>query len=73
MLSAITCGPSLIDVARRLGWKVAGGLEDRYLFHEAAGDNYVSRCVTGLPVTDDNFAILPPHFTNIDDEVSVVH
>ena len=39
-----------------------GGVTDRYLRYEAAGDQYVGRTVAGLPLMDQDFATLPPFF-----------
>ena len=39
-----------------------GGLQDRYLRYEAAGDQYCGRIVSGLQVDSSKFAVLPPHF-----------
>ena len=39
-----------------------GGVQDRYLRYEAAGDQYVGRTVSGLPLTHEQFATLPPFF-----------
>ncbi|ETI47702.1 hypothetical protein F443_08135 [Phytophthora nicotianae P1569] len=39
-----------------------GGVQDRYLRHDAAGDMFVGRTVTGLPILQPEFAVLPPHF-----------
>ncbi|KAG2760652.1 hypothetical protein PC129_g16318 [Phytophthora cactorum] len=45
-----------------------GGVQDRYLRHDAAGDMFVGRTVSGLPILQPEFAMLPPHFA-ADDEV----
>jgi hypothetical protein len=37
--------------------------------YEAAGDQYVGRVVSGLPLLSPEFAILPPHFSRRDDVV----
>ncbi|GMF65677.1 unnamed protein product [Phytophthora lilii] len=39
-----------------------GGVQDRYYRHDAAGDMFVGRTVSGLPILQPEFAILPPHF-----------
>ena len=60
--SGSTACPSAVAVHLRAGWNV-GGVTDRYLRYEGAGDMYVGRTVCGLPITHAEFAILPPHFT----------
>ncbi|KAF0739969.1 hypothetical protein Ae201684P_016791 [Aphanomyces euteiches] len=42
---------------------------ERYFRYEAAGDQFAGRVVCGLPVNSANFAILPPHFPNLDDPI----
>jgi hypothetical protein len=59
--SGCTGGPDIGSVALRCGWKLQGVL-DRYIRFEAAGDQFVGRCVAGLPLDKKEFAILPPHF-----------
>ena len=39
-----------------------GGVKDKYLFYEAAGDHYVGRCATLLNRLDKEFAVSPPYF-----------
>ncbi|OWZ07030.1 hypothetical protein PHMEG_00020630 [Phytophthora megakarya] len=41
----------------------------RYLRHDAAGNMSVGRTVSGLPILQPDFAILPPRFTTSDEEV----
>ncbi|KAG7365708.1 hypothetical protein IV203_028378 [Nitzschia inconspicua] len=59
--SGSTAAPPSTAVHLRAGWAL-GGVQDRYLRYEAAGDQYCGRTVTGLPMTQPEFAILPPHF-----------
>lgn len=54
-------GPSVVAVSCRAGWSLGSSL-NRYLQKEAAGDQYVGRVVSGLPIHDASFAALPPHF-----------
>lgn len=61
--SGCTGGPDIGSVSSRCGWKLSGVL-DRYIKYEAAGDMFVGRCVSGLPLDSDMFAILPPHFND---------
>ena len=39
-----------------------GKVKDTYLVHEKAGDAFVGRTVTGLPINSEQFAAFPPHF-----------
>lgn len=59
--SGTTAGPSGIAIALRAGWTL-GGVEDRYLKYQPAGDMHVGRTVCGLPIEQKEFGILPPHF-----------
>ena len=52
-------GPSIIPLQLRAGWSV-GGVQDRYLRFEAAGDQFVGRTVCGLPIGEATFSVLPP-------------
>ena len=56
-----TMGPHIASVILRAGWSF-GGVEDRYIRYERAGDQFVGRTVCGLDIMSSNFAILPPHF-----------
>lgn len=49
-----------------------GGVQDRYLRYEAAGDMIVGRMVSGLPINSAEFSILPPHFQTIDESLSSI-
>ena len=48
-----------------------GGVKDRYLKRESAGDQYVGRCAAGLDQLSKQFAVSPPYFdfTGIDEEL----
>ena len=39
-----------------------GNVKYRYLRHSAAGDQYVGRAASGIPVVDEKFAVSPPYF-----------
>ena len=54
-------GPTAVQVYLRAGWSL--GVQDRYLFQCAGGDQLTGRALSGLPFTDCVFASLPPHFT----------
>ena len=36
--------------------------QDRYIKREAASDAFVGRTAAGLPLDEESFSILPPHF-----------
>ena len=42
-----TVSPPIVSLCLRVGW-IMGGVKDKYLFYEAAGDHYVGRCATTL-------------------------
>ena len=39
-----------------------GGVKDKYLFHENAGDQYIGRCASGLTSDRPEFDICRAHF-----------
>lgn len=55
-------GPNPVQVFLRAGWSL-GNVQDRYLFAGKGGDQLVGRTVSGLPMSDESFGVLPPHFT----------
>jgi hypothetical protein len=55
------------QVFMRAGWSL-GNVGDRYL-HPDSGDHLVGRTVSGLPITSENFAALPPRFSPTDLEI----
>ena len=61
-LGGIKDGPSWPNIAIRGDWSL-GPVHDQYVFGGAGGDQHVGRCLAGLPLGDDRFAILPPHFS----------
>ncbi|POM70035.1 Hypothetical protein PHPALM_13606, partial [Phytophthora palmivora] len=63
-----TGGPSIASVYLRVGWSL-GGVQDRYIRYESAGDQYLGRVVAGVPLNQAEFALLPPHFANNQDKV----
>ena len=67
--SGNTSCPPNAAIQLRAGWKM-GGVQDRYVRFEAAGDQFVGRTVAGLPLGEAEFSILPPHFVKIDDDVN---
>jgi hypothetical protein len=63
--SGSTSGPGIVQVSLRMGW-LLGGVSDRYLRFERAGDQHVGRVVAGLPQDSPDFALLPPHLLRAD-------
>ncbi|ETM41313.1 hypothetical protein L914_12895 [Phytophthora nicotianae] len=68
--SGSTACPPAIAVHLRAGWAL-GGVQDRYLRHDLAGDMFVGRTVSGLPILKADFATLPPRFKGGQDQVEV--
>ena len=64
--SGTTASPASAAVHLRAGWTL-GGVQDTYLRYDSAGDMHVGRTVCGLPVNKTNFAMLPPHFVEVND------
>jgi hypothetical protein len=56
-----TVSPPIVSLCLRAGWSL-GGVKDRYLFYENAGDQYVGRCASGLATDTTDFAISRPYF-----------
>ena len=56
--SGTTGGASIASVCLRVGWSL-GGVQDRYIRYESAGDQYLGRVVAGLPLNGSAFAALP--------------
>ena len=65
--SGSTACPPSAAVNIRAGWTL-GGVEDTYKRYEAAGDQYVGRVTSGLPIVDASFMTLPPAFKLYDIE-----
>ena len=68
--SGCTVSPPIVSLCIRCGW-VMGGVKDRYLKYEGAGDQYVGKCACGLDQLTKEFAISPAYFdySHIEDEV----
>eukprot|EP00924_Labyrinthula_sp_SR-Ha-C_P014656 snap_masked-scaffold_74-processed-gene-0.44-mRNA-1 protein AED:0.01 eAED:0.01 QI:0/-1/0/1/-1/1/1/0/718 len=66
--SGHTNAPPIAAVQLRAGWSM-GTVLNVYLRFEAAGDQYVGRTVSGLPISSYKFSTLPPRFTFADDQV----
>ena len=56
-----TVSPPIVSICVRAGW-VMGGVKDRYLKRESAGDQYVGRCAAGLDQLSKRFSVSPPYF-----------
>ena len=59
--SGATCSPPQVATNIRAGWTM-GIVQDTYLRYESAGDQYVGRVVSGLPLCSAKFSVLPPQF-----------
>ena len=59
--SSATCSPPQVATNIRAGWTM-GVVQDTYLQYEAAGDQYVGRVVSRLPICSSKFSILSPQF-----------
>ena len=59
--SGCTVSPPIAPICIRAGWKI-GGQKDTYIFHEAAGDQYVGRCASCLDQLSKEFSVSPPYF-----------
>lgn len=56
-----TVSPPIVSLCIRAGW-VLGGVKDKYLFRENAGDQYVGRCASCLDQLTKEFAVSPAYF-----------
>ena len=63
--SGSTCTPQ-VATNIRAGWTM-GPIQDTYLRFESAGDQYVGRVVSGLPLSSSKFAAMPPEYLNAED------
>jgi hypothetical protein len=61
--SGSTNCPSSTSIHIRAGWTL-GGVDDTYMRYESAGDQYVGRTVSGLPINCPEFAIVGPYFNS---------
>ena len=53
--------PPIITLCIQAGW-ILGGVKDKYLFREKAGDQYVGCCASCLDQQKKEFAVSPPYF-----------
>jgi hypothetical protein len=56
-----TMAPPITSLCIRAGWTM-GGVKDRYLKYEAAGDQFVGRAAACLDLLSKHFAVSPPHW-----------
>ena len=56
-----TVSPPIVALCIRAGWAL-GGVKDKYLFRENAGDQYVGRCASCLDQLTKEFSVSPPYF-----------
>lgn len=68
VLSGSTAGPGIHPVAQRTAWSM-GTVQDTYIRYANAGDQFVGRTVSGLPLDQVDFMLLPPMFNEITDNV----
>ena len=68
-----TVSPPIVSICVRACW-VIGGVKDKYLQRESAGDQHVGRCASCLPILSMDFAVPPPYFdfSGIEDDISKV-
>ena len=59
--SGSTQGPPIVAICLRAGWKL-GGVLNQYLTLENAGDQFVGRVASLLPLFTKEFGVLPPRF-----------
>jgi integrase len=64
--SGCTGGPSIVAILMRGGWEI-GQVLDRYLRYSEAGDEFVGRVISGLPLSETSFTAPPPHFKAMND------
>ena len=56
-----TVSPPIVSICVRAGWTM-GGVKDKYLKRENAGDQYVGRCASCLNQLEKEFAVSCPYF-----------
>ena len=60
---SVVGGPHPVTVYIRAGWSL-GTVKDRYIHSGEGNDQLAGRVLAGLPITDDGFGALPPHFAS---------
>jgi hypothetical protein len=61
IMSGTTGGPTISATSLRAGWSMPN-VQDTYIRFAEAGDEFVGRTLSGLPLSSQDFALLPPHF-----------
>jgi hypothetical protein len=61
-LASLPGGPTAASVCIRAGWSM-GKIRDIYMRYVTAGDEFVGRCLSMLPVLRVEFGASPPYFT----------
>ena len=56
-----TISPTMSSIFIQENWTI-GGVEDIYIKYEKAGDQFVARTVSVLPIPNKEFSISPPYF-----------
>ena len=67
--SGTTDGPAQAAIENRVDW--ASGVQKTYQRYAKAGDQYVGRVASGLPVNSPEFARMAPHFYHWTSEIDV--
>jgi len=70
--SGCTVGPPIVSLCIRAGWSL-GGVKDKYLFRENAGDMHVGRCASCHDPDTKEYAISPVYFdfTHLEEAAAV--
>ena len=60
-LASLPGGPPIAAVCIRAGWMM-GNIRDIYMRYISSGDQFISRCLSMLPLLHTKFGSSPPHF-----------
>ena len=66
-VSSLPGGPPGAAICIRAGWTM-GRVKDIYMRYVSAGDEFVGRCLSMLPLLSSKFGASPPHFKDDADE-----
>ena len=58
-MSSLPGGPSILSACIHAGWTM-GSVKDVYMHYLSSGDQFVSHCLTMLPLLQMEFASSPP-------------
>lgn len=64
-LSGFIQGPPPCNIYRRGGLACGMKIGDKYMYGTTGGDQFCGRAACGLSLYETDFAILPPHFTDV--------